>query len=113
MDKTKLMKMAEQYQRKADTAFQNYQEAGITRYDTARRNNEDMADALRMAASAKEDHEKLVFLRAELYQMASQALAANHAAEEDRPAKLRAVINELLSVARLQGLIRDEEGDFK
>ena len=53
MDKEKLMELAERYQHKADTAFQNYQETGITRYDTARRNNEDMAEALRMAASAK------------------------------------------------------------
>ena len=45
MDKKKLMELAERYQRKADTAFQNYQETGITRYDTARRNNEDMAEA--------------------------------------------------------------------
>lgn len=41
MDKKKLMELAERYQCKADTAFQNYQETGITRYDTARRNNED------------------------------------------------------------------------
>ena len=46
MDKKKLMELAERYQCKADTAFQNYQETGITRYDTARRNNEDMAEAL-------------------------------------------------------------------
>ena len=35
MDKKKLMELAERYQHKADTAFQNYQETGITRYDTA------------------------------------------------------------------------------
>ena len=63
MDKKKLMELAERYQRKADTAFQNYQETGITRYDTARRNNEDMAEALRMAASAKEDHDRMIHLR--------------------------------------------------
>ena len=49
MDKKKLMELAERYQRKADAAFQNYQETGITRYDTARRNNEDMAEALRLS----------------------------------------------------------------
>lgn len=63
MDKKKLMELAERYQCKADTAFQNYQETGITRYDTARRNNEDMAEALRMAASAKEDHDRMIHLR--------------------------------------------------
>lgn len=63
MDEKKLLELAERYQRKADTAFQNYQETGITRYDTARRNNEDMAEALRMAASAKEDHDRMIHLR--------------------------------------------------
>ena len=97
MDKKKLMELAERYQCKADTAFQNYQETGITRYNTARRNNEDMAEALRMAASAKEDHDRMIHLRG----------------EEDRPRKMQAVLGELLSAARMQGLIRDEGGDFK
>lgn len=101
------------YQCKADTAFQNYQETGITRYDTARRNNEDMAEALRMAASAKEDHDRMIHLRGVLSQLAWRAAEANRASEEDRPRKMQAVLGELLSAARMQGLIRDEGGDFK
>jgi len=106
--KDNLERLAERYQRKADTAFQAYQETGMTRYDTARRNNEDMADALRMAASAKEDHGKLVFLRAELHQLASKAMSVNYAAEDLKPRRMQEVINELLSIARMQGLIRDD-----
>lgn len=98
---------------KADTAFQNYQETGITRYDTARRNNEDMAEALRMAASAKEDHDRMIHLRGVLSQLAWRAAEANRASEEERPRKMQAVLGELLSAARMQGLIRDEGGDFK
>ena len=109
MDKKKLMELAERYQCKADTAFQNYQETGITRYDTARRNNEDMAEALRMAASAKEDHDRMIHLRGVLSQLAWRAAEANRASEEDRPRKMQAVLGELLSAARMQGLIRDEE----
>ena len=97
MDKKKLMELAERYQCKADTAFQNYQETGITRYDTARRNNEDMAEALRGVLS----------------QLAWRAAEANRASEVDRPRKMQAVLGELLSAARMQGLIRDEGGDFK
>lgn len=70
MDEKKLMELAERYQRKVDTALQNYQETGMTRYDTALQNNEDMADALRMAASAKADHDKLIYLRGALSQLA-------------------------------------------
>lgn len=101
------------YQHKADTAFQNYQETGITRYDTARRNNEDMAEALRMAASAKEDQDRMIHLRGVLSQLAWRAAEANRASEEERPRKMQAVLGELLSAARMQGLIRDEGGDFK
>ena len=36
MDKEKLYKLAERYQNKADTAYNAYQETGITRYDTVR-----------------------------------------------------------------------------
>lgn len=102
-----------EYQHKADTAFQNYQETGITRYDTARRNNEDMAEALRMAASAKEDHDRMIHLRGVLSQLAWRAAEANRASEEERPRKMQTVLGELLSAARMQGLIRDEGGDFK
>ena len=84
MTKDKLEKLAEQYQRKADAAYENYQETGITRYNTARRNNEDMADALRMAAAAKDDHDKMICLRHELYQLATKADRANRAAEEQK-----------------------------
>lgn len=92
---------------------EEYQETGITRYDTARRNNEDMAEALRMAASAKEDHDRMIHLRGVLSQLAWRAAEANRASEEERPRKMQAVLGELLSAARMQGLIRDEGGDFK
>ena len=85
----------------------------LTRYDTARRNNEDMAEALRMAASAKEDHDRMIHLRGVLSQLAWRAAEANRASEEDRLRKMQAVLGELLSAARMQGLIRDEGGDFK
>ena len=94
MDEKKLLELAERYQRKADTAFQNYQETGITRYDTARRNNEDMAEALRMAASAKEDHDRMIHLRGVLSQLAWQAAKCQRrgAASEDAGSARRAAV---------------------
>ena len=44
MSKKELMKLADSFQKKADTAFQNYQETGASRYDSAFRRNEDIAD---------------------------------------------------------------------
>lgn len=69
--------------------------------------------ALRMAAAAKEDHDRMIHLRGVLSQLAWRAAEANRASEEDRPRKMQAVLGELLSAARMQGLIRDEGGDFK
>ena len=95
MDKKKLMELAERYQCKADTAFQNYQETGITRYDTARRNNEDMAEALRMAASAKEDHDRMIHLRGVLSQLAccgGKPCQRRGAASEDADGARRAAV---------------------
>ena len=72
-----------------------------------------MAEALRMAAAAKEDHDRMIHLRGVLSQLAWRAAEANRASEEERPRKMQAVLGELLSAARMQGLIRDEGGDFK
>ena len=55
MDKKTLEALAERYQKRADHAFENYQETGIKRYDTERNNMEDLADALRMAANAADE----------------------------------------------------------
>lgn len=70
MDKEKLYKLAERYQNKADTAYNAYQETGITRYDTARRNNEDLAEAIRAAAAASDEHNELVHLRGNMADLA-------------------------------------------
>lgn len=55
----------------------------------------------------------MIHLRGVLSQLAWRAAEANRASEEDRPRKMQAVLGELLSAARMQGLIRDEGGDFK
>lgn len=110
MTKAELEKLAEQYQRKADTAYQNYQETGITRYDTARRKNEDLADALRMAANAADEHSSLVHLKGTLSRLASKAESIAWAPDEQKPARMQGVISELLTEARMRGLINDTRG---
>lgn len=103
MTKERLYAMAERYQSKADRAYQVYQETGITRYDRERRNAEELADALRMAASAADEHTQLIGLRAELYSLASRAQRTGN-----DPAKLETLRESLLAVARLYNLIREE-----
>ena len=103
MTEKELYDLAEKYQTKADRAYQIYQETGIARYDRAYRNAEELADALRMAASAADEHTQLIGLRAELYSLASRAQRAG-----DDPAKLETLRQSLLAVARVYRLIGEE-----
>ncbi len=73
LDKKTLEEMAEKHQARADKAYSNYQATGIQRYDRDYRINEDLADALRMAAAAEEDHSKLAVLKSELVGLAYRA----------------------------------------
>ena len=73
ISKEDLAKLAAKYQAKADRAYQNYQETGISRYDRERRNAEDLAEALRAAMNAVEEHQLLTSLKAEFVWRASRA----------------------------------------
>ena len=80
ISREELGKLAAKYQEKADRAFQNYQETGISRYDRERRNAEDLTEALRAAANAAEEHQMLASLKAEFVWragVADDALAQN------------------------------------
>lgn len=113
MTKAELEKLADQYQKKADKAYYDYQETGVTRYDTARRKNEDLAEAMRMAAAAKDDHEKLIHLRASILALVGKAESIRYAAEDQKEARMKDIVNELLSLARLSGLIHTEIGRYQ
>ena len=108
MTKKELIALADKHQEKAEKAYNNYQETGITRYSRDYRNNEDLAAALRMAANAEENHRSLVSLRVDISRVASSAADAERAAEDLKLSRMTAVIKELLAVARLHGLIGDE-----
>ena len=80
MDRSELEKLAERYQQKADRAFENYQDTGLRRYDTERNNMEDLADALRMAANAADEHAEHTNMRGSLAEFVnvSQVLQVLH-----------------------------------
>ena len=108
MSKAELEVLAEKYEAKASRAFMNYQETGITRYDRERINAEELADAMRMAASASDNYARLVHLRADVSVMASDAKAAMRAPEEEREEAMEKVLKSLVSVAVMGGLISDD-----
>lgn len=105
MTKKELTTLADKYQQKADRALQNYQETGITRYDRERRNNEDLADAMRMAADAAEDHGKMLSLRYALSRLATQAKDIEFLDGDRRTDALEKLRRELLASGRMEGVI--------
>lgn len=111
MEKEKIIALVERYEAKAETAAKNYLETGITRYDTSRRSHEDMADALRIAANAADDHAKLVYYRGEFAALANRAGATMRLPEMERAKQTMSVLKDLLTLARMDGLIRDDRGE--
>lgn len=104
--------LAAKQQLKADRAYNRYQETGIPRYDRERRNAEDLADALRVAANAADEHLMLGNLRAELIWHAGQAEAALAVcAPRD---KLAEILEQIIdSAAALCNYARRESGQLE
>ena len=113
MTKEELIALADKHQEKADKAYKNYQETGISRYGWNYRNSENLAEAFRMAANAEEDHSSLIALRFDISRVASNAADAERAAEDLKLSRMTAVIKELLAVARLYQKIGDDARQWR
>lgn len=107
MTKAELEKLAEKHQAKADADYQNYQETGITRYDTSRRKNEDMADAFRMAAAAADDHHAYIAMKSTMANFASRAaeLGSPFVSDEEKAELTYALVRDIVAYGKLAGLI--------
>ena len=109
LSKTELETLAEKYEAKASRAYQNYQETGITRYDRERRNAEDLASAMRMAANAEGNYSKLVNLRGSMSMLASKAQVALKEQEDKRVSAMEKVLKDLVALAVMEGLVTADE----
>lgn len=107
MDVKELEKLIDEYQRKADNAERMRQETGSQRYYTTYWKNQDIADALRIALSAKEDHETLQDMKMMLSNFARRGAAATSPfCSGDEQAKLALTLaKELAEYGRRNGLI--------
>ena len=103
MCKAELEALAEKYAAKAEKAFQNYQETGISRYSREYHNAEELFYAFQAAANAAEEHAALLGMQTAMHNLAGRAQKA------DTEEKARAVLKELVSYARMMGLVREEE----
>ena len=108
MKKEDLERMADRYQAKADRAYQNYQETGISRYDREQRNYDDLAMALRVAASATDDHNRLISMRCDLATLAAKAkdLLAGDQLSHEFVAGAASLLENLVATASTYGLVR-------
>ena len=106
MKQADIEKLVERYQAKADKAFNNYQETGVQRYQNEWHRNEDLADALRIAAGAADDAHKLVDLRVTLSTLGSEAARIRRSAWSAD--EVNAFLNKVISAARIRDLIREE-----
>ena len=106
MKREELEKLAASFQTKADTAFQNYQETGISRYGSTARKNEDIADALRVAAGAMDEHQAYIGLKMEMTNFANRAQRIASTMDGKEKAELtEALIRDIVSCGRFRGLI--------
>lgn len=102
MDRKTLEALAERYQKRADRAFENYQETGIKRYDTERNNMENLADALRMAANAADEHADYVGMRGSFAGLVTIAQNIELAADkEGREELIDELVKSLLTYGRM------------
>lgn len=107
MNKKEMEKLITKYQQRADAAELTYQETGIPRYFTTYRTNQNLADALRMALSAKADHDTLRDIKMVLSNFASRgAMAVNQFQPEDERVKLAMTLaKEIAEYGQRNGLI--------
>lgn len=108
LSKLELKSLAEKYEAKASRAYQNYQETGITRYYREHRNADDLASAMRMAASAERDYTKLVNIRGTVSMLASKAQSALKEPADKREAAMEKVLKDLVAMAVMEGLVTDD-----
>lgn len=109
MSKAELEALAEKYEAKAERSYQNYQETGISRYDRERRNAEELAAAMRMAAQASDDYNKLTFIKFEVSILADRAKTAMREPEDKRCEAMEKALKSLVSFAASQGLTNGDE----
>ena len=108
MTKVEIIALAERWQTKADRAMERYQEDGLARHNREREQAQDLADALRVAANAADDHSELISLRGAVYCLAVKAHAAVDALDAPDRAGDRDILTDLarnvISTARLYGV---------
>lgn len=88
----------------AESNYRNYQDSGVTRYETTYRRAEFEADLGRLALNAADDHAELIGMKATIGDLAGRAVRAMHYGDA---AELQKVGKELAAYAHSKGLCSD------
>ena len=108
MTKVEIVALAERWRAKADRAMARYQESGLARHNREREQAEDLAEALRIAANAADDHSELIGLHCSLILLTNKSHAVLNALDTPDRASDRDILTDLarniISTARLYGL---------
>jgi hypothetical protein len=104
--KETIEKMIDQADDRAEKAYRNYQETGTQRYKREQEKAEDLADALRMALSAYDDHAKLAAIKAELR---SLGWYAHKSLRDGDPVGWEQNLRQIVAIAKLYAGLQIEE----
>lgn len=107
MSRQDLEALAKKYRDKAERAYENYQETGISRYNREREKNEDLAEALTMAADAVEEHQALTAMRGSVCEFAAKADRAIR--EKATREEMEAILRNFVTFAAASGVYRRYE----
>ena len=103
----KLDELIQKYEKTAEKQFQNYQETGLRRYEKAYEDAQDLADTLRMARDAAEDHQKMLNYQSTISIWGSRAQSIKY--PENDPEGAEQLIKDVAAMARVYGLLKREE----
>ena len=109
MSKAELEALAEKYEAKAERAYHNYQESGVSRYCREYRSADELASAMRMAAEASDDYSKLTSIKFKVSILADLAKKAMWEPEDKRCDAMEQALRSLVSFAAAQGLTTEDE----
>lgn len=101
MDKKRLEKLAYRYGKRAENAYRNYQDSGISRYDNEYRNYSELADIISMALNAVDEHNAYISMRADLSNLAMKAETALR-----HPDEVTSALNNTIGMAEAYGAYR-------
>ena len=103
MDRKRIEQLRDQYRRRSETAYQNYQNSGAARYLATYTRAEDISDALQIALYSVSEHNKLIDLRALVVDL---ALEAQQLMQSGDAVDIRTFLKRVEVEARVRDLIR-------